>query len=342
MTNAQMRLLKYGSILLTWPALTIAVAGTLLRGKQWLYDGLVIRPGGLGDLVLAIMADEDIGLEPVQFHWLIEKRSAPWAKHLGLSYTCYDQLTFADFWMLRGSAQNVINTEQRFGLAQATSIWMTHYKGKSISFESVHGSKLSSLAIPYDAHQEPEILAFERLFCKATGTPISGGNHRRSRRHPSILPPLVCLAGVNSPTRNIPAATFLNFIEKWRDSSEEITLACTPEDRNQAQKLISMSARKIVLLDADFEGFCRYMASCERVLSVDGGPVHMASYYGIPTTAIFTSGNYKKWAPLANDSAIIRYPDLDCSPCTLYGQTPPCRHKLACHALDYKKHIYKL
>jgi ADP-heptose:LPS heptosyltransferase len=67
---------------------------------------------------------------------------------------------------------------------------------------------------------------------------------------------------------------------------------------------------------------------------MDGGPVHIASYYGTPARTIFTSGREGKWAPLAEGSEIVRTRDLWCQPCTLFGQTPPTRNALACHRLD--------
>lgn len=52
---------------------------------------LVVRPGGMGDLILAQLAVEQLGLDQPAVRWLIESRSAAWARHLGLDHLAYDR-----------------------------------------------------------------------------------------------------------------------------------------------------------------------------------------------------------------------------------------------------------
>jgi hypothetical protein len=72
---------------------------------------------------------------------------------------------------------------------------------------------------------------------------------------------------------------------------------------------------------------------------VDGGFLHIASYYGVPVTGVFTSGRESKWAALAPGSRMVRRADLECQPCTWFGQVAPCVHDFACKELDFEKHV---
>lgn len=49
------------------------------------------------------------------------------------------------------------------------------------------------------------------------------------------------------------------------------------------------------------------------VLATDSGPMHMACALGTPTVAVFSSGNWRQWAPRKNCRVVTL--DLPCSPC---------------------------
>ena len=108
---------------LLWPlAACLAAIGRRLPGRgEPAGRVLIVRPGGLGDLVLCCIACEMLGRDPREFVWLIEKRTEPWARHLGLDYACYDRIDRRSLG-LRARFPLVINSEQRFGLAQATAL----------------------------------------------------------------------------------------------------------------------------------------------------------------------------------------------------------------------------
>ena len=45
----------------------------------------------------------------------------------------------------------------------------------------------------------------------------------------------------------------------------------------------------------------------------DSGPMHMACALGTPTVAVFSTGNWRQWAPKRNCHLVTL--DLSCSPC---------------------------
>ncbi len=65
------------------------------------------------------------------------------------------------------------------------------------------------------------------------------------------------------------------------------------------------------------------------VLSGDSGILHLAVGLGVPTVSLFGPGRAEKWAPRGAKHRIINK-NIHCSPCTTFGTTPPCPHKVEC------------
>ncbi len=65
------------------------------------------------------------------------------------------------------------------------------------------------------------------------------------------------------------------------------------------------------------------------LVSTDTGVLHLAYAVGTPAVALFGSGIEAKWAPPGRNYRVINK-NLPCSPCTLFGETPPCPNDVAC------------
>ena len=65
------------------------------------------------------------------------------------------------------------------------------------------------------------------------------------------------------------------------------------------------------------------------LLSGDSGVLHIAVGLGVPTVSLFGPGRAKKWAP-RGDHHIVINKELPCSPCTTFGNTPPCPNNNRC------------
>ena len=76
----------------------------------------------MGDLILAQVALEELGADPRSVDWLIERRSLPWALHVGLPHRCYDHRLLRTLSATAGTRRSVIDSEQRFGLSQALGL----------------------------------------------------------------------------------------------------------------------------------------------------------------------------------------------------------------------------
>ncbi len=298
---------------------------------------LVVRPGGMGDLICLCLALEDLGHDPTSCTWLIEQRSRPWAEYLDLDFVCYDADLPGALARIRGRYRTVINTEQRFGLAQAAALAATAPGGRLTCFATTRGARWAHVAVPYDRDRGREVDELRRLLATALSLSDPGPPGARVRRRPVSGAPLVAVAGRQSPTRSLDRATWARLIRPWA-GERDFLVAAAPIDSAFAADLVAAFPDQARQFDGSFADLCDAVAASAEVFTMDGGMVHVASYHGVPVTAVFTSGQERKWAPLAPGSAMIRRADLSCQPCARFGQTPPCTQGLVCQRLDYATH----
>lgn len=291
---------------------------------------LVIRPGGMGDLVAAIMALEWMGIPFRDIDWLIESRSRPWAEYLGLKHYCYDVNPLQISRQLWGRFSTVINTEQLFGLSQAYALLCADRNGNIWKFSTNRGLSLEdNHSVSYDSRTSHEVVEFAKLFSQALCKPFPSHPLERPRLRKASQPPVIAIAGRQSKTRSFTAQEWRLYCEKWLGDRPCVVVS-SPQDRVFATELTGLLGSRARLFSGSFKEVCEQIADSEEVFTVDGGMVHVASYFGVKTVALFTSGNDAKWKPLAEGSAMWRRSDLQCQPCVKFGQVPPCQHEFAC------------
>jgi ADP-heptose:LPS heptosyltransferase len=111
-------------------------------------------------------------------------------------------------------------------------------------------------------------------------------------------------------------------------------IAAAPEDAGLAGQLTGCFDGLATRFTGSFAELCEQIARSEEIFTMDGGAVHIASFFGVSTLALFTSGRDRKWRPLGEGSRILRRHDLPCQPCTRFGQVPPCPYGYACLKLE--------
>jgi hypothetical protein len=314
------------------------LASLAVRSRRLDPRPLILRPGGMGDLILLTVAAEELGLKPQGFFWLIERRSRAWADHLQLDAVCYDE-RLAGSIQLAGRFSTVINSEQRFGLSQAAALLACGRGSTLTCFHTNRAACWASRCVPYDPGDTHETVAFQKLLAAALG--ISSANIRqpqRSRRSPVEGLPVAGISGRQAESRAFSEEEWERFIGSWIGAGK-FWIASSPADRPFARRLAARFAGRAAVFEGGFDALCRLIQQSEEVLTVDGGFLHIASYYGVPTTAIFTSGRDRKWAPLAPGSRVIRRSGLSCQPCAWFGQVPKCRYGFACKELDWEQRL---
>jgi ADP-heptose:LPS heptosyltransferase len=299
---------------------------------------LVVRPGGMGDLIAAQIALEDLGMDPRRLKWLIEKRSESWAKFQGLPYRCYDSGFFSILWQWGFRFKTVINTEQLFGLSQSFALFCTSYFGELWAFSTNRAGLDSRRLSKYDPRETHETMAFRNLFKKVLKSQFSDVTQqeqslKRERKHlaqPGLV--VVGIGGLQNESRRYSLDEWSELIQKELGQSPFILISA-PVDFEFSEKLANRFGKQAQVFQGSFQEVCSTLQKAEKVLTIDSGFLHICSYFGVPSIVVFTSGQDKKWAPLAKGSRVLKRDDLSCQPCTLFGQVPPCPHDYACRKI---------
>jgi ADP-heptose:LPS heptosyltransferase len=316
------------------PVAALAAMGLHIRRTSHGSRTLVVRPGGMGDLILAHLAAERLGIDDRGFTWLIERRSIPWAEHAGMDFLAYDESPASVLRCIASSFDVVINTEQRFGLSMAAARWATARGGLVTAFATNRASRYADMTIPYDWDRTHELIEFSRLIGHSLGKPPAVAT-LVDRRLPADGTILVALGGGHSASRALSSQDWVAFIRHTvRDRLVEVTAG--PREHDLAEQIIKELDGQGTLFLGSFGEVIHRIATAERLVAVDGGAVHIASFYGVPTDALFTAGRASKWAPLGRGSTVYRRNDLRCQPCTVFGQVPPCPYGFLCrHGLPH-------
>ncbi|MBI2711260.1 MAG: hypothetical protein HYX41_00150 [Bdellovibrio sp.] len=323
-----------------WPA---AWVGRLLAVLLWPAPltgstTLVIRPGGMGDLVLLTLAFRELGISMDQVTWLIEKRSEVWARYLGLNYHCYDSSPIQVLFKILGRFDLVLNTEQFFGLSQAFALAARKKGGRVVCFSTNRGARFADEKVRYDAFEERESDAFGHLVAAGFSKPwISKKWTERTQGATGV--PVVAVAGLQAESRQFDLKFWKTLVLKTCSQGKFI-LSGSPQDTLFVRDLAKEFEDRCEIFSGSFSDLCAQIAISPKLITVDGGMVHIASYFGVPSNVIFTAGRASKWAPLGKGSAVMVRTDLKCQPCTLFGQVPPCDFHFECKKLDLNSEVF--
>ena len=120
---------------------------------------------------------------------------------------------------------------------------------------------------------------------------------------------------------------------------QRFTVIAAPQDWQFASELCSRFNGQAELLRGTFDRVCEVVSQAPELFTVEGGLMHIASYYGVPSTAVFTSSIDAKWAPLAEGSRVVKRSDLACRPCARFAQLAPCPYGFACKSIPAKSFV---
>jgi len=316
------------------PFLSIGILST--PGRQSASRPLLVRPGGLGDLVCLHMAIEAAGLDVHQFRFVIERRSEPWAILHDLNHLSYDGSGFRTLLTERCASSLVICTEQRFGLALAFAEACRAPGGRLLAYETCRGARwVGAERVAYQPTGTHEVEAFGRLLQQAVPDQVGSAASTLAIRRRLVTSNgslVACLSGGGQPSRDFHPDRWVAFLDAWA-GPRPVRLTSAPVDRETANAIIRQRSSPTELCLGGFPEAVEAVRKAEAIFTVDGGMAHVASYYGIPATVIFTSGQVEKWRPLAAGGRVVAVESLPCRPCTLFGQVPPCPHLFACKDL---------
>jgi ADP-heptose:LPS heptosyltransferase len=285
---------------------------------------LLIRPGGLGDLVLLVFALRDFDVNFKNLTFLIETRSEPWAKLNNLKYICYDR-DFMKIFFLKKFV-NVYCTEQYFGLSVHVARFLLARHGSLFGFNTNKiATRFTEIALyEEDVHEKDNFICLLDLGLEKNEEKFVADT--RLTTHNSDYQ-VVVLGGFESESRTLELKDWVYLVKKYRDASLDLKIVSAPKDFAFAKKL----AEEMVVTEISnsFEQAIHLVSNSNSILTVDSGLVHVSSFYGIPAVVLFTSGNPNKWRPLAPGSIILTNL-FACQPCALFGQVPRCDYNFRC------------
>lgn len=307
---------------LLWP---LALTGARLlakiprrRNEEW----VVVRPGGMGDLICMHLAMVRLGIDPQRFVWVIERRSLPWVGMMGFRYRLISAGLVRDI----GRYRNVINSEQHYGASQIISIALAGRSRQVIAFSTVRGAGVATNIVPYSPVRGHEVDSFASLLC-ASHVPRDGSPDRcrsgedRSGSDDASL--VVALGGGHAESRQLSVEQWRDIVETWT-RGRPFSLVSGPVEAPVAARLVEHFGDRATHVPGDFASNCNVIKGASRVLTMDGGLTHVATFFGTPTDTIFTSGQVDLWRPLAPGSRVFVDEGLACRPCTMFGHTPRC------------------
>ncbi|MEW5703948.1 MAG: glycosyltransferase family 9 protein [Pseudomonadota bacterium] len=183
---------------------------------------------------------------------------------------------------------------------------------------------LVQLGIPRPVH-DPAIVLSDRA---AVSTEGLARTWRASLKGPKIL---VHPFGAY-PEKEWPIDRWGALIERLVASlSARVVITGAPGDK---EKSIALRQEcNVEIEDLTGQTSCSDLAvviqNSDLIVTVDGGPMHLAAAIGTPVVAIFGPTDPKRWGPVT-ERAMVLYHPTDCTPCNYSSgcaQTPGCMEK---------------
>lgn len=307
---------------------------------------LVIRPGGIGDAVLFIplLLELRRAWPEAALDVLVERRNAAVVEGTGLAGRVLRYDRPRDLWRaLRGGWDLVIDTEQYHCLSAIVAA--LSFAPRRIGFGTNARRRVLTEARPYD-QETYEARLFLDLGRAATGreprwdpeAPFYPLAPRLLAEAEDLLRPLAgrpivaIHPGASIPERQWPVGRYAEAARGLAQDGFAILLLGGPADRPRAATIAAALADAPHL---DLSGrtplplVAALLARVAVYVSADTGPLHLAYAVGTPTVHLFGPGVLSKWGPPGRRFTTL-LGHVPCSPCTVYGYTPPCAHGLAC------------
>lgn len=305
---------------------------------------LFIRPGGIGDAVLLIPVIQAFKKKypAASVTVLAEKRNAaiftlcrPAVSNV-FRYDVPKELLRA----IRGDYGAVIDTEQWHRLS-ALSARLTRAP-VSVGFATNERKKMFSHAIPY-SHDDYEINSFLNLLTPFSGplsidlekpfvfVPAEARNKTANRLQTIANKKIVAVfPGGSIREKQWPVKRLRDVARLIIRRGYGIAVVGGTEDAPLGEEITVGLDQSVNLCGRlSLAESAAVLAEVALLITGDSGIMHIASGLGIKIVALFGPGNVRKWAPRNKNTAIIcKHPE--CSPCSKFGYTPPCKYDIAC------------
>jgi ADP-heptose:LPS heptosyltransferase len=312
---------------------------------------LVIRPGGIGDAVLfypLLLAIKSF-FPRAELHILAEKRNAGVlvANDIAGRIFLYDRFLSLDlFRVLFQGYDVVIDTEQYHNLSAIVAL-LTGARFRC-GFDTGRRRDLFTHRVPY-SQKIYEVYSFLSLFSALTGRQtdfdknapfypveerfIQWARQREKQLNAGRIAAIT--PGASIPERRWAPDKFAELVQWLVSEGFGIVIIGGKSDMQDAALIVKkIPSDKVLDLtgQTSIPEAAAITSLAEIYISSDTGILHIAYGVGTPTVHLFGPGILEKWAPVGERYIAITK-NLQCSPCTQYGYTPPCPIEAECMKL---------
>lgn len=301
---------------------------------------LFIRPGGIGDFLLLLPTINAMasGFPHIRIDVLCEKRNSGVAAFTSNFNNVYLYDRGVDLVKcLKKRYDIVIDTEQWHRLSAVTA-YLTGAPLR-IGFTTNERGKVFTHRIHYDENTY-ETLCFSRLIEPLLGqTPNSSASGPFVKSPDSLPPrltsmlkrsPIAVAPGASAKEKLFPPEKFARIVSEFADKGHSVILLGSSKDKVTTGTISRLSPGCIDLAgETSLAETASILKLSRLLLTTDSALLHLAVGLGIPTVALFGCSNEKKWAP-ENKNCTVISKNLDCAPCSHFGNIPECARNIEC------------
>ncbi len=309
---------------------------------------LIIRPGGMGDMILLlpVLRHLQAVFPSMTFDIVCERRNravlalAGWARRA----LAYDAHPLRLLWTLRRRRYDLAIDAEQYHYFSAVIAWWsgapirigfkinparnhlyTHLVNYSLDgpeteqfmrlltpFVAPAGPAVleGTLSAPYDALAPADEKRLERLML-ARGLPVA------------VDP------GSNAPFKRWPVERFRELIERLLAAGFGVVLVGQPDraTKRVLETLPRSAGGALEMFDGCFSlaQTAAILARARLFVGNDSGLAHLAAALGTPTVVIFGPTDERKWGLSDERHAVVRRA-IGCAPCCIFGYRKFCRH----------------
>ena len=303
---------------------------------------LLIRPGGIGDMVLALPLINTLGrLVPDATITLVaEARNAAVAQPLVNNVRLYDRSPLGLWSHLRSTPYDLVIDTEQFHYLSAVATHLARSPVK-LGFDTFGRGRLYTHPTHYDvdAYEAQNFLnllaplASDLTFDETKPfMRIPDASRERARDEARRLgadKPIGIWMGASVTSKRW--GQFEAVARQVVDNGNSVIVLGGPEDRDAGRALAEHSNGTIANYcgELDLPASAAMIEQCRAFLSCDSGLMHIAYALGVPTLSLFGPGSMQKWAPRGARHRVISK-DFACSPCMTFGRIARCEYAYAC------------
>ncbi|MBF0541135.1 MAG: glycosyltransferase family 9 protein [Nitrospirae bacterium] len=305
---------------------------------------LIVRPGGIGDAILLLPAIKALR---GKFHdheivVLCEKRNCgvfSLSPDVDRVYLYDNPKEFIS--CISGRYDIVIDTEQWHRLSAVAAYFTGAHR--KIGFFTNERKRLFTETVKY-SHNDYEAISFLNLFSAVFDNQSLEFDVDEPFIHLDetfvedtkkiILRDLdnfvVVFPGASVIQRRWGGWRFGTLAKRLVDRGVNVVILGSDQDTRDSHTIKELCPEAVNLTTkTTLKQSAAILKNSRLLIGADSALMHLAYGLGTKTVSLFGSGIEKKWAPKGKDHYTINK-HLKCSPCTTFGYTPECPHKVKC------------